>query len=244
MLNLTTGEIVPGRCRATNLCAYCRTLYTVETVEMLALDAVEYPPTIWAVLSAREHLTRAQCRRHLRQLLIVARRRWPGIEWFVQVEFTTGLAPRSGGFRRLHLNLLIKGVPIDQAAELRELLTEVWCRRVDALPVGQWADVIEDGRGVIGYIAKMLAHGMKQEQAPPLGWKGHRTSQTKGYLVRPASVLRVEARRALRVKRLLHRGMDAIAAELEVDNGDAWKLHSLYPIPPAARWADTGRVVR
>src|SRR3954447_23744120 len=39
LLNLSTGELRRGRCKATNLCRYCQRLYVVETVEMLALDA-------------------------------------------------------------------------------------------------------------------------------------------------------------------------------------------------------------
>src|SRR3954466_10351109 len=68
LLKHGTGELPPGRCRATNLCRYCQTLYVVETVEMLTLDAMEYAPSLWCVLTAREHLTRAECRRHLEQL--------------------------------------------------------------------------------------------------------------------------------------------------------------------------------
>src|SRR4029453_11454337 len=64
LLNLSTGELLPGRCRATNLCRYCQKLYVVETVEMLTLDAMEWPPTLWAVLTAREHLTRSECSGH------------------------------------------------------------------------------------------------------------------------------------------------------------------------------------
>jgi hypothetical protein len=57
--NDATGELRPGRCRATNLCSYCQTLYVVETVEMLTLDALRCAPTLWLVLTAREHLTGA-----------------------------------------------------------------------------------------------------------------------------------------------------------------------------------------
>src|SRR3954464_14658481 len=53
LLNTTTGELLVGRCKATNLCRYCQRLYVVETVEMLTLDAVEYAPTLWTVLTAR-----------------------------------------------------------------------------------------------------------------------------------------------------------------------------------------------
>lgn len=193
------GEVVRGRCRATNLCRYCQQLYVVETLEMLALDAAEYAPTMWAVLTAREHLTRPDCYGHLKQLRTAARKHWPSIEWFVQVEFQ-----RRGA---LHLNLLIKGVPVEDDRRLLEVLAGAWCRRVDALPVGQWLDRVEDAGGVSRYLQKTLAHGLKQEQAPPIGWRGHRTSQTRGYLVRPASVMRQEARRSLRFKRELWRAI-------------------------------------
>ncbi len=254
LLNARTGEIVAGRCRATNLCRYCQALYVVETVEMLTLDAIEYAPTLWVVLTAREHLTRAECRDHLRQLRKALRRRWPGIEWFVQVEFQ-----RRGA---LHLNLLIKGVPVELVDELHALVVSRWCERVDALPVGQWAGVIEDGVGAVRYVSKMLAHGLKAEQAPPVGWRGHRTSQTRGYLVRPASVMRDEARASLRAKRRLWRAdeqarthggdVEALYDQLtaaEADGAGAWALHrtsvnshqGVYVAP--LRWRDTGKVM-
>lgn len=226
LLNGSTGQLVAGRCRATNLCRYCQRLYVVETVEMLTLDAVEWAPTLWLVLTAREHLTRSDTYDHLRQLRVAARRRWPGIEWFVQVEFQ-----RRGA---LHLNLIVKGVPVADRRELHELLVARWCARVDALPAGQWSGAIADAEGVVRYLSKMLAHGLKAEQAPPIGWRGHRTSQTRGYLVRPASVMRQEARRSLRVKRAIWRGMTAEAAELEVtyQAGVEWRLKA---VSPAAR---------
>jgi hypothetical protein len=229
--NVETGDLVRGRCRCTNLCRYCQTLYVVETVEMLTLDAMEYAPTIWAVLTAREHLTRSDTYDHLRQLRKAARKRWPEIEWFVQVEFQRR--------RALHLNLLIKGVPASDLDELEQLLTERWCARVDAEPIGQWFDLIEDAGHAVKYLAKMLAHGLKAEQAPPLGWKGHRTSQTRGYLVRPASVMRLEARRALQEKRELWKllqecaHVDAWTAEEVIAdrlaNSGTWKLVSSDP---------------
>jgi len=220
LLNQATGELLPGRCRATNLCRYCQTFYVIETVEMLTLDAVEYAPTLWLVLTAREHLTRKTFNAHLKHLRRVARRTWPLIEWFVQVEFQ-----RRGA---LHGNLLIKGVPIEQRDELHQVLVTEWCARVDAEPVGQWSGVIEDGVGVVRYLQKTLSHGLKREQAPPIGWRGHRTSQTRGYLVRPASVMRAEAKRSLRLKRKLWRGLSLEVAqhELAEDEQVAWSIHS------------------
>jgi len=228
-LRSSAGELVPGRCRATNLCRYCQRLYVMETVEMLTLDAMEHAPGLWVVLTAREHLTRAECRRHLEQVKRSLRKRWSGVEWFVQVEFQ-----RRGA---LHLNLLVKGVPTSDADELEARIGAAWCARVDAEPVGQWVGVVEDGVGVVRYISKMLAHGLKAEQAPPLGWRGHRTSQTRGYLVRPASVMRAEAREALRLKRAVWRaegqglaGADALQwAEWSIERDDRkrWELVAL-----------------
>lgn len=226
LLNEMTGELFRGRCKATNLCDYCRTLYTVETLEMLELDAMEYAPTLWFVLTAREHLTRKDTYRHLEQLKKACKKRWSATEWFVQVEFQ-----RRGA---LHLNLLTKGIPVGQmecsaweswessalapncGGCLRCVVVNAWCDRVDAKPIGQWVGAVAESVGVIHYISKMLAHGLKAEQAPPIGWKGHRTSQTRGYLVRPASVMRLEAREALREKR---RAWKAISAEEEAVGG-------------------------
>lgn len=250
LLNLATGELFPGRCRATNLCRYCQRLYVIETVEMLVLDAMEYAPTIWLVLTAREHLTRCDTYRHLEQLRKAARKRWPDVEWFVQVEFQ-----RRGA---LHLNLLTKGVPVERVDELRQVVVERWCARVDAEPVGQWVEEVGNGVAVTRYLSKMLAHGLKAEQAPPIGWRGHRTSQTRGYLVRPASVMRQEARAALAAKRRLWRafnrmldvtdGLDvpditeAIYAELE-ERENAARYELVRVNPSTVNAADEARPV-
>jgi hypothetical protein len=44
---------------------------------------------------------------------------------------------------------------------------------------------------------------MMSSQAAAIGWRGHRYSSTRDYLVRPAAVMREEARRSLRGKREL-----------------------------------------
>lgn len=225
----STGELLRGRCRATNLCRYCQRLYVVETVEMLTLDAVEYAPTLWSVLTAREHLTRPDTYDHLRQLRRAVRRRWAASEWFVQVEFQ-----RRGA---LHLNLLHKGVDVDDCDELHQVLVDLWCGRVDALPVGQWSGEIAEAGDVVRYLAKTLSHGLKAEQAPPIGWRGHRTSQTRGYLVRPAAQMRNEARASLRLKRKLHRGVSLEVAEheLALEQTETWSLVNLIGGRDAAR---------
>src|SRR4051794_12366903 len=206
-LRSSLGEVVRGRCRATNQCAYCARLAAVETSEMLMLDALEDAPSVYVVLTAREMLDRADCRRHLEQLRRRLRRRWPAIRWAVLVEFQ-----RRGA---LHLNLLVKGVPADDVDELHELAAGSWCSRVDAEPRAQFVGRVTDGGGLVRYIA---LHFLKPGQAPPLGWRGHRVSYSRSYLVRPAAEMREEARAALRSKRAVRAaigaGHDAQAAEV------------------------------
>jgi len=188
-------------------------LFAVETSEMLLLDAMEDAPTLYAVLTAREHLTRAQATVELRHLRRVLRRRWPNVRWAVTVEFQ-----RRGA---LHLNLLVKGVAIERHDEFHALLVETWCARVDALPRSQWSDVIKDGEGVVKYLS---LHFLKATQAPAIGWRGHRYSAMRDYLVRPASVMRDEAKRSLRIKRLMYVGLSAESAELELANAPTFEL--------------------
>jgi hypothetical protein len=189
-LKSSAGELVRGRCRATNQCAYCARLFAVETSEMLLLDAMEHAPTLLVVLTSREHLERADCRDHLRKLRRSLRLRWPGIEWAVLVEFQ-----RRGA---LHLNLLVKNVPVDQAEQLHEVIAAVWCSRVDAVAAAQSVTPIYAVGGAVKYVSQ---HFMKPTQAPPIGWQGHRYSATRGYLVRTAPEMRQEARSALAGKR-------------------------------------------
>jgi len=187
---------------------------------MLYLDAMEYAPTFLVVLTAREFLTRSECRRHLEHLRRALRREWPAVEWAVLVEFQ-----RRGA---LHLNLLVKGVPAEALEALQSLAGGFWCSRVDAEPWAQSVTAVYDGGGVIRYLAH---HFNKPHQAPPKGWRGHRFSCTRGYLVRPAAEMRVEASRSLRMRWALHRGVPADELELEMweqANTD-WSLWSVDP---------------
>ncbi len=235
------GRLVPGRCRATNLCTYCATLYAVETAEVLTRDALGgNAPTLWLVLTAREHLTRADCREHLRKLRRALRRRWPAVEWFVQVEFQ-----RRGA---LHLNLLIKGVPAADADELRTRAVSLWCSRVDAEPVGQWLEPIDAAELVTSYISKLVVHGLKSTQRPPIGWRGHRTSSTRGYFNAPMWKLRREAREALQERRELHKAFEAgyvgVDAEVEVAGELARARRRRWQLVAIAVDETTGELVR
>jgi len=211
-MNVTTGELVMGRCKSTNLCPYCQRLYVAETVEMLLLDAAEDAPWFWMVLTAREHLTRRDTYAVLQDLRVKARRRWPDVAWFVQVEFQ-----RRGA---LHLNLLVKGVPLADRLEFHQLTSEHWCGRVDAEPQGQWSGPVSDYGGLAKYLAKTLGHGLKAEQAPPIGWKGHRTSHSRSYFKAGTPTMRARARESLARQREVWKaeqaGATAHDAELQV----------------------------
>ncbi len=217
------GEAVRGRCKATNLCAYCARLGAVENAEVLALDALAgSAPEVWAVLTTRTAtLETARFYRSRDQVLKALRRRWPACEVASLVEFTTGYGPRSGGDRRPHWNLLIKGVPREDVDQAREVIVGVWCSREDARPEGQHVGAIGEVGGLMRYLA---LHFQKESQQPPEGWRGHRFLKTRGYLGGSTAAAREAARASLRHKRELWRairaGLQGEAAELEA----AWAV--------------------
>jgi hypothetical protein len=225
----STGRLVPGRCRATNLCRYCQALFVIETVEALTLDALGgSAPAAYAVLTAPEHLTRAEFNGHLKHVRRKLQRLGWSWEHFVQVEFQ-----RRGA---LHANLLLK-IERQHVREFRVELLDEWCGRVDGAPDAQYCELVADALAVAKYTSKMLAHGLKQEQAPPHGWKGHRTSHTRGYFGRPMWQVRRDARASLQFKRELWRAeldghepeaAHAIAtAALERGAREQWELVAL-----------------
>lgn len=186
------------------------------------LDAMEDAPQLYAVLTARNHLSRRDTYRALEQVRRACRRRWPHVRWATIPEFQ-----RRGA---LHLNLLVKGVPVEAEREFHAVLARVWCARpeVDAVPAAQFVGTVYEGGGLVRYFS---LHFLKESQAPPIGWRGQRVTYSRDYLVRPAGELRAEARRSLQVKRLIWRGMDAAAAELEVAarEQEVWRLHGVNP---------------
>lgn len=243
------GERVAGRCRATNLCAYCAKLAAVENAELLSIDALQgNAPTHWLVLSTRS--TSIEPRDFYRardQLLKAFRRRWPDVEWAALVEFTTGYGSNARGGRRPHWNVLLKGLPVDVSCDqLRDVVAKVWCPRVDALPRGQFVGEIADAGGLLRYIA---LHFQKQSQAPPEGWRGHRFLKSRGYLWTATPEAREDARDALWEKRQLRRagqlGLVGDDAEDFVDarwlqrNDTTWRL---YHEPPPSLPTTAGPV--
>lgn len=234
------GELVRGRCGATNLCDYCARLAAVENAELLALDALAgIAPRVWAVLTTRTATTQTRRFYKSREAVFRAlRRRWPDCEMASIVEFTTGYGDRSGGKRRPHWNLLIKGVPPDELDELHRAIVQTWCAREDAKPAGQFVGQIGEFGGLMRYLA---LHFQKASQQPPPGWTGHRLLKTRGYLQGSTAEAREAAKRSLRFKRELYRAEGRLgpgeaaeaAAERAMALADAtgWRLIDWNPPP-------------
>ncbi len=204
---------------------------------MLALDALQgFAPTLWAVFTTRTAtLDMARFYAARRQVLLALRRRWPHCQLAWVLEFTTGYGPRSGGRRRPHWNALIKGIPTEDLDLARDVALRVWCSRVDALPQGQYVGEIAHVGGLMRYLA---LHFLKQSQAPPEGFRGHRFSTTRGYFAASAASERDRARAALRLKRELwslinHEDcpdelVDVVAADrIALAAATTWELVSL-----------------
>lgn len=239
-LQSSAGDLVPGRCKATNLCDYCARLAAVENAEVLALDAMtNTAPGLWSVLTTRtatiDTAAFVNARKSVRRVI---RRRWPDAESATLIEFTTGMGTRSGGDRRPHWNDTWKGVPTEDAEELQAVLAGAWCERVDALPKGQYVGTINEAGGLMRYLA---LHFQKESQQPPKGWRGHRFRTTRGYLGVPLEHARDQAREALRLRRELWKAeragltagqaLQAAQTALDTAAGLDWSLVRLQQLP-------------
>ena len=204
---------------------------------MLALDAEEHldqAPQVVAIVGTRTATDDPKPFYEGRRLVIRAlRRRWPA-EYACQVEFTTGKGPRSGGKRRPHWNLLLKGIPATEVDEARNIIRRVWCAHVDAVPEYQYVEALRNTGAFMEYVA---SHFQKTPQAPGHGWAGQRFNCSRGYFAeRTRAAARQAARDSLQVERELwkaHRaGLEGTDAENAADEAIAmakateWRLYS------------------
>ena len=210
------GEIVRGRCGSTNQCEYCAKLGAVENAELLALDALAgSAPAVWCVLTTRTATLDTRRFYKSREVVVRAlRRRWPGVEYAALVEYSTGYGPRSGGLRRPHWNLLLKGVGPEDRDAVQEIVTSVWCAREDAELDGQHVGLFGDAGGLMRYLA---LHFQKESQRPPEGWRGHRFLHSRGYLQGSTAEARAAARESLAFKRELWRAIKSGRVGLDAE---------------------------
>lgn len=206
---------------------------------MLTLDGLEgVAPTIWIVLTTREATTDPKrFWRSREQVWKAIRRRWPEAEYAGLCEFTTGYGRRSGGARRPHWNLAIKGVPLDDQAELAALVRRIWCEREDAEPWAQHVQPIHEVGGLMRYIT---LHFLKESQAPPHGWRGHRFIASRGYFEASygmRSRAREAARASLRERRRLWRALQMLGGHGPVPADIAeLVVEQLREVEEARRW--------
>jgi hypothetical protein len=192
---------VRGRCRSTNLCDYCAVQSAHENARMLSLDAIDgQAPEIVAILGTRTATADPKPFYDGRRLVMRAlRRRWPDAEYASQAEFTTGKGPRSGGERRPHWNVLLKGIPAADVDQVRDVVREIWCQHVDAEPAYQYVEALQSPAAFMTYVAM---HFQKASQAPPEGWSGQRFNASRAYFTgRTRAEARAAARDSLAIER-------------------------------------------
>lgn len=246
-LRSSAGDLIAGRCKATNLCPPCARIGAVENSELLQLDALEgVAPSIWAVLTTRTATDEPKPFYRAREKVLRAlKHRWPAVEYAALVEFTTGYGTRSGGERRPHWNLLLKGIPADELDAAAEVIRRIWCGQVDAEPQAQHVGTIAAAGGLMKYLA---LHFQKEEQSPPAGWRGHRFLKSRGYLWTDTPEARYAARWALRFKRELWRARqqgiegeeaDVVArAAMGIRDATRWELVHVAELPTS--WTADG----
>ena len=227
----THGELVLGRCKATNQCDYCAKLGAYENAEMLALDAAAgEAPEVWAVVGTRTAtLDMSLFYAARKELLRVLRRDWP-CQYASLLEFTTGYGPRAGGERRPHWNLLLKGIPAAELGWAADIILREWCDHVDAVPEAQHVGLVTDMGGLMGYVA---LHFQKESQTPPAGFRGQRFNCSREYFGdRTRAEMREDARLSLRDRRDIY---TALRLGLEGDAAEDW-LEQRYAAEGLPEW--------
>lgn len=240
------GELVRARCKSPNKCSHCREVSARETAEMLATDAEDDPPAVFVVLTARNFLTRPELRRHLDHIRRAVRKVWSSFQYFCALEWQKRGA--------IHVNLVVKGVGKADAERLSEVIWRVWGSRVDAVREAQSVRPIYGAAGVAKYVAKLARYLGKDDQGAPAGWRGHRTSQTRGYFREGAGAVRALARASLRWKlyrsALRRCGLSAVEAAWQAFAPAAfaalgvWRLLCRDPLTPPVASGLLGRAQR
>jgi len=171
-----------------------------EDLEMLIADALEGDaPTILAVTTTRAAtLDMSAFRLGRQEMLRAVRRRWKDAEYACKTEYTTGYGAHSGGARRPHWNWLFKGVPVEDADALGQVIRRMWCRHVDAEPQAQYCEPLRTPAAALKYIVEHLS---KASQRPPEGFKGQRFNVSRGYFSGTVTAQRQRARETQLLKR-------------------------------------------
>jgi hypothetical protein len=211
-------------------CERCDRREAMELARVLQLDALVRPIEALLTLTTKNPADAKhgeKFRRSMERVVKALRRRWPHLSYCAFIEFTTGKSERSGGHRRMHAHVLLRGLevkaddeewqklPQEQRLEaVRKVASKVWCARMGT------ADAAQDIRPIDGFeaLATYLAHHhRKREQAPPDWWRGMRTRASQNWWSRPIAELRQEAREQLRLEQV--RWLAATRVQADIDAG-------------------------
>lgn len=206
------GDLFETRC-GRRTCPACGPRRARETARMLYLDAAIEPPSHTVTVTTLDpDTTAAQVAQGGKSVWLALRRRYGRADYFGRVEFTTGEAPKSGGYRRLHVHYAVKGLDGADDAEATELVRSAW----GSQNVGAWRVEVARLRTRAGLVHYLALHHAKAEQLPPAAWVGRTERVSRGYWSAPG--LREEARRQLWAEGLAYStGLTAEDARLLVD---------------------------
>jgi hypothetical protein len=188
------------RCKRRD-CPRCWALRSRETARCLVLDSERSMPTHCITLTTNDPATTAATYRHGSFVLFRRLRRLYGrVDYFGAIEFTTGRAARSGGYRRMHGHYLVKFPDANpDVLALEPIVRSSWEAVTGAYRV-EVAALISPG-AALGYLG---LHHRKPEQAPPAEWRGMTERASRGYWSLPIEALRLEARTQLAIEAIAH----------------------------------------
>jgi hypothetical protein len=194
------------------------------------LDAARVPPTHALTLTTRDPETPSAVYRDASAYVWKRLRRHYGtVEYFGSIEWTTGLAERSGGQRRLHGHYLVKGLADEDVRLVEHHVREAWRASTGNAGFKAWrievAALIVPGAA----IHYLNLHHRKAAQAPPEEWRGMVERASRGYWHMPIAELRAEAKLQLRAEAIewstgLDRGDALLLSKAERSQGEAEKL--------------------
>jgi len=185
-------------------CPVCGPRRRRLTARALVVDARVSSPTHAITLTTRDpdtpgHVFRAASAAVWKRL----RRDYGPVEYYGQIEWTTGVRAADGA-RRMHGHYLVKGLGLDvDVAELSSVVKDTWLASTSNAGYGAWvvdaAELVLPGAA----IHYLNLHHTKAYQRPPNGWRGMVERASKGYWHRPIGQIRTIARLELRAEALV-----------------------------------------
>jgi hypothetical protein len=217
---LDTGEVVPIPC-ARNSCPYCRRRNVQVTAAKMGLNqTLTDRPVTHAVLSTtRDWVPQATLAAGWKEMgRLVRRDVCPTARYAWFREWTTG--DHSDGVRRTHYHSTWALDSDDQAGDVAAMSNRVWATRAGAWSgkAHGWKAVYDAG-GLTRYIAGLVGHHLKSNQAPPAGWSGRRFGTSRGFYAIASDELDRQAKALVRDDRLRHHLEQTMGDALNVPDG-------------------------